>query len=125
MTLERRRYLRVIPDPARPVEVQIMGPGFLEIVNAVNVSVGGIGVYIPHGLDAQYLNKPVEVILTLPRCRPVHLRGVIRHLDGYSDPCHLGVEFARLTEPVQAALERFVAVNQHRPYQAPSGGSGR
>ncbi len=96
-----------------------MGPGFLEIVNALNVSVGGIGVYIPHGLDAEYLNQPVEVILTLPRCRPVHLRGIIRHLDGYSDPCHLGVEFGRLADTVQAVLERFVTVNQHRPYVPP------
>jgi hypothetical protein len=124
MSVDRRRHMRVVPDPARPVEVQIMGPGFLEIVDALNVSVGGIGVFIPHGLDVEYLNKPVEVILTLPRCRPVHLRGIIRHLDGYSDPCHLGVEFARLTEAVQAALERFVAANQHRPYEAPPAGSG-
>lgn len=96
-----------------------MGPGFLEIVDALNVSVAGLGFYLPHGLDAALLDQPVELILTLPRHRPVHLRGVIRHLDEESDPCHLGIELLRLPPAVTAALERYVELHQHRPYLGP------
>jgi hypothetical protein len=105
-----------MPDPDKPVEIQIMGPGFLEVVNAINVSVAGVGFFIPHGLDHEFLNKPVEIILTLPRYRPMHLRGIIRHLDQRRDPCHLGVEFTRVPAAVETVLERFVDTHQHRPY---------
>ena len=72
MTEERRRWLRVAPDPAEPVEVQIMGPGFLEVVNALNVCQEGVGIHLPHGIDPEYVDQQVEIILTLPRCRPAH-----------------------------------------------------
>ncbi len=113
---ERRQAPRVRPDPSQPVEVQIMGPGFLEIVQATDLGVGGVGFYLPHGLDRSLLNSPVELIITLPRSRSVHLRGILCHLDSDSDACRLGVKFTRLPAKVEAALQRYVNAHAHRPF---------
>ena len=116
---ERRQTPRVQPDPHHPVEVQVMGPGFLEIVEATDLGLGGVGFYLPHGVDGSLLNSPVEIVMTLPRARPIHLRGVLCHLDAGSDPCRLGVRFARLPPKAEALIQRYVELNAHRPY-APS-----
>lgn len=120
---DRRREKRVRPYANRPVEVQIMGPGFLEIVQATDISVGGVGVYIPHGIDPSAVGKNVEIILTLPACRPAHIRGNICHSDGVSDLCHIGVEFLRLPANVEKALRRYVDLHEHRPYSPEAVGS--
>lgn len=112
---ERRREARVVPYPSHPVEVQIMGPGFLEIVQATNISVGGVGVYLPHGIDPAAVGAKVEVILTLPSCRPAHLRGMICHqAEASSDLSHIGIEFVRLPPNVEKAISRYVELHLHR-----------
>jgi hypothetical protein len=121
---ERRQSPRVEPDPFHPVEVQIMGSGFLEIVEAADLGVGGVGFYLPHGVDGSLLNTPVEIIITLPRARSIHLRGVLCHLDPNSDPCRLGVRFARLPPNAAALIQRYVDLNAHRPYAPPASSSG-
>ena len=93
-----------------------MGPGFLEIVEATNISVGGVGVFIPHGIDRGSLNVKVEVILTLPAGKPVHLRGSIVHTRDEDDLCHIGVRFLRLPASAEKAIRRFVELHEHRPY---------
>jgi len=120
---DRRREKRVRPYANRPVEVQIMGPGFLEIVQATDISVGGVGVYIPHGIDPSVVGKKVEIILTLPACRPAHLRGSICHSDRDGDLCHVGVQFLRLPGNVEKALRRYVELHDHRPYSPEAVGS--
>ena len=124
MSRDRRRHLRVVPEPGRPIEVQIMGPGYLEIVDATNIAVAGVGVFIPHWVASEYVDTPVEIILTLPRCRPVHLRGIIRHYDDEIDPARLGIEFVRLPPKVRDLLERYVAQNRDRLYSPPGPASG-
>ena len=107
MSSERRHHPRVVPEPARPIEVQIMGPGYLEIVEATNIAVGGVGIFIPHWIASEYVDTRVELILTMPHCRPVHLRGIIRHYDDEIDPARLGIEFLRLPPKVRSLLERL------------------
>ena len=116
--IERRRVERVVPDPRSPIEVQIMGNGFLEVVNAVNISTKGVGIYLRHGLDETLLGSRVEIVLVLPRCRPVFVRGRIRHLDGHDDFRYIGLEFMRLPPRVEKLLTQYVERNRHRPDQA-------
>ncbi len=120
MIMERRKSKRVMPEPHNPVEVQVMGNGFLEGVNAVNISVSGVGIYLQHGLDEVYVGSKVEIILSLPNCRPVFLRGRIRHLKGYDDPRYIGLEFTRLPPNVETLLELYVNKNRHRFVDPPA-----
>jgi c-di-GMP-binding flagellar brake protein YcgR len=94
-----------------------MGPGFLEIVQATDISLGGVGVFIPHGVDPSVVGKKVEIILTLPACRPAHLRGSICHSDRENDLCHIGIQFLRVPGNVEKALRRYVDLHEHRPYE--------
>jgi hypothetical protein len=121
---ERRQTPRVRPDPNHPVEVQVMGPGFLEIVEATDLGLGGVGFYLPHGVDRSLLNSPVEIIITLPRARSIHVRGILCHLDQDSDPCRLGVKFTRLPSKASTTLQQYVDLNSHRPYSPPASSNG-
>lgn len=122
--LERRREVRVVPYDSHPVEVQIMGAGFLEIVKATDISVGGVGVYIPHGIDPGSVNMKVELILTLPSCRPAHMRGIICHrANRYDDLCHIGIKFVRPTSAIEKSIASYVERHLHRadPLKVSSG----
>ncbi|MEN9580295.1 MAG: hypothetical protein RJA70_3304 [Pseudomonadota bacterium] len=117
---ERRKAERVATDPRHPVEVQVMGNGFLEVVNAVNISILGVGIFLNHGLDDTHLGKHVEIVLTLPGCKAMFLRGLVRYLDGYEDKRYLGLEFSRLPPAAEAQLQRYISANRHRSILAPS-----
>src|SRR3954471_21893733 len=44
----RRVHKRVRPRKDAPVEVQIVGDGFIEMVAARDISIGGLGIHVPH-----------------------------------------------------------------------------
>ncbi len=75
----RRTEERVVPCEAEPIEVQIMGNGFLEIVDARDIGPSGIGIYVPHSFRDSDIDTEVDLILTLPRSQSFKARGIIRH----------------------------------------------
>ncbi len=92
------------------VEVQIMGPGFVDVVLARDISLGGVGVWIPHGFRGCDTSAPVELILTLPSRKPLRMRGTIKHRTATSDGAHFfGVEFIDLAVMHQKAIEDYIA----------------
>ena len=62
--LERRQFLRVSPDKEHAVSIDINGEGFIDVLNAEDISLGGISVRVPHGFkhcdlhQAQALDSP-------------------------------------------------------------------
>ena len=42
-------------------------------------SLGGVGVWVPHGFRGCDTSAPVELILTLPSRKPLRMRGTIKH----------------------------------------------
>jgi hypothetical protein len=100
---------RVHPLPDAPVEVQIMLPGSLDIVHARDVSVTGLGVYVPHGFVGCDLESEVELVVTLPGERSFMARGVIRHVTTRDEPArYFGVEFRGLAERNRICLAGYV-----------------
>ena len=96
-----------------------MGDGFLEIVRAVDISPKGVGIFLPHGIPEAVLNTTVELVLTFPAERPVHVFGVVRRRDGQSGDCVVGVEFDEVPTKTEEALRRYLSQRSMRRSLAP------
>jgi c-di-GMP-binding flagellar brake protein YcgR len=101
-----RKHLRVQADPSAPIRVDIMGNGFLDVLNARDISVGGLGIRVPHGFVGCDLHREVDLIVTLGRTRPFKAKATIRH---YNQNEHVfGVEFSALSSQQQGEIETYI-----------------
>jgi CheY-like chemotaxis protein len=80
---------RVAPDPKNPIIIDILGETFLEILKVQNMSITGLAITAPHGLDGNSINKDISIIVSIPKERPFKAKGTIKHVGGDS----FGVEF--------------------------------
>ena len=64
---EKRREIRVNPEPGHPVRIDLMGNGFIEVTTAANVSKEGIGIKVPHGFKGYNLDGLAEILIKLPK----------------------------------------------------------
>jgi hypothetical protein len=76
---DQRKSIRVYPDSKNPVEVQIMGDGFLDIFHARDVSANGIGIEVPYKFEGCDIDKPIDLVITLPPDNCFKARGIIKH----------------------------------------------
>ena len=111
MGIEQRSFVRVRPHPRRPVSIQIMGKDFIDTFQVVDISVGGVGVRVPHRFDGCEINEEVEVVLSLPGGRPMQTRGTIRHVREEPGGSLFGLQFSQLSPVHRGAIESYV---QHR-----------
>lgn len=99
---ERRTSDRI---PIRSlVEVKIPTWQAFRSVHAVNVSQGGMRISLgPHGR----VGIPIDIILTLPNGKRVHLPGEVAHLggDGSGD---IGVRFRDLPPKILEELDGYI-----------------
>jgi hypothetical protein len=100
--------VRVRPNPDQPVEVQVMGPAFLEVLHVRDVSEVGLGVFAPRGFDGCELRGAIELIVTLPGAPSFHAAGVMRHVTLDGPLPFFGVELTRVSDPARAALRAYV-----------------
>jgi hypothetical protein len=99
---------RVRPDPDRPVEVQVMGPGDVDVLYARDLSEGGIGVFLPHGFDASQLRAEIQLIVRLPDVPPFQANGQLRHRTVNGPLAFFGVEFMGLPESARRNLRAYI-----------------
>ena len=85
-----------------------MGRGFLDVLSARDISVGGLGISVPHGFAGCDLYSEVELIVTLGRSRPFKARGSIRHHGKAGSEDVFGVEFSALSAEQQEAIELYI-----------------
>lgn len=111
---DQRQHPRVRPLPSRPVEVQIMGSTFLEVLTVEDISVGGVGVRVPHGFRLGDFDQTVQLIVALPGHRPFKAAAVIRHQRGAQDSSKFGVEFVSVGDPqaVAAYVDHMLALGR-------------
>jgi hypothetical protein len=64
---EKRRYVRVKPKPEEPVEVQLMGSNFIDVLYAKDISEGGIGIIVEHDFKDYDIGGLIDIIITLPK----------------------------------------------------------
>jgi c-di-GMP-binding flagellar brake protein YcgR len=106
--IENRVFPRVAPDPGHPIEVQIMGDGFLEVVRARDISVGGISVVVPHQFAGCDLDTQVEVVVKLRGGKAFSVSGKIRHARDNI----FGIMFVKLAERDREKIMAYVAARQ-------------
>ena len=85
-----------------------MGQGFLDVLNACDISAGGLGVRVAHGFVGCNIDSEVELIVTLGRSRPFKTTGAIRHHGKGDRPQVFGVEFTSLSSEQRAAVEAYI-----------------
>lgn len=86
------------------VEVKIPTWQAFRSVHAVNVSQGGMRISLgPHAR----IGLPIDIILTLPNGKRLHLPGKVAHLGG-DDSGDIGVRFQDLPPKVQAEVDGYI-----------------
>lgn len=113
---EKRRHVRVNLKKNDPVEIQIMGDMFLEVLFAENISISGVGIEVPHGFKECEMNSVVDLILTLPREQPFKAKGTIRHkknVAGNFHKGHFGVEFTVISPEGKEKIQQLIQKRLH------------
>jgi hypothetical protein len=86
------------------VEVKIPTWQAFRSVHAVNVSQGGMRISLgPHAR----IGLPIDIILTLPNGKRLHLPGQVAHLGG-DDSGDIGVRFQELPHKVQVEVDGYI-----------------
>jgi hypothetical protein len=111
---ERRLHERVEPGPGEAIDVQIMGADFLERMHAMDISVGGLAIRVPHGFAGYDVKDRVQLVVKLPGEKSFLAEGFIRHLSGSKSPV-FGVEFTALSAPARATIEAYIARRRRPP----------
>lgn len=90
----RRTNTRLRPEQGHPIRIDINGENFLDVVYALDISVAGARIAVPHRFEGCRLDKMVNLVINLPD--PVNSSfvtlGSIRHLSGRA----FGVKFVGL-----------------------------
>lgn len=104
----KRRFQRVIPLASHPVEIQIMGTSFLEVLTAEDICVGGVAVRVPHGFSPEELRETVKLVVAIPGAKCFMATGTLRHISGEPHSGKFGIEFVKLEDAHRSLIERYV-----------------
>lgn len=104
--LYKRQVERVKPLDGEPVEVQIMGGGSIDILNAFDISINGIGVKLPAYFSVGDVRREVSLIISLPHSKPFAAKGILRHVT--EGDC-FGVEFTSITKPALGKIQHYIS----------------
>ena len=105
MSVERRQYVRAVPDPGAPVTIHITGPNFLEAFEARDISIGGIGIYVPDAFEGKDIASTVQLVIMLPDTRPFLAKAEVRHRE---ENHWFGVEFTEIAEDFRDLIRDYV-----------------
>ena len=107
-TQNRRKFVRVTPEPDAPVRVDISGADFIETIKAVDISENGVGIIVQHGFHGCHVDQPATFIIHLPQ--PINkffrVEGMIRHVRNHS----FGVRFTNLSDKSRALVRQYIAL---------------
>lgn len=86
-----------------------MGDGFLEVVRARDISVGGLAICVPNEFRGCNIDEPVHLVVKLGAEKAFTARGVIRHLSKEAGAHFFGVQFTTIGPDVVERIGRYVA----------------
>lgn len=106
---ERRQYWRIVPNHEQPVRVDINGANFIDILHAIDISEGGLGVRVGHGFNGCDLDDRVSFVIEIPAPKHalLHCSGRIKHISGN----HFGVVFDPLPMRASSCIREYIALN--------------
>lgn len=103
---EKRRYIRVKPKPEEPIEVQLIGRNFIDVLYAKDISEGGIGIIVEHDFKGYDIGGLIDIIITLPKKKPFKIKGRIIHKN--IDNHFFGVEFIDISDTNREMIREYV-----------------
>jgi c-di-GMP-binding flagellar brake protein YcgR len=104
----RRKHPRVRPLVRKPVEIQLMGSDFLEVLSARDISLGGVGIRVDHAFSGYDLASEIQLLIKLPGKRSFIANGRVRHKATREGWEIYGVEFTRLPAEGEVDLAAYV-----------------
>ncbi len=103
----KERAMRVRPASRYPVEVHIMGDKFLDIFHARDISVTGIGIYVPYRFHGCNIHDGIDLCITLPHERPFMAKGRVIHRSQDDRPFY-GICFTMLLENHRQRIQSYI-----------------
>ena len=107
MNKEARCAARVRACENEPIEIQLMSDQFLDIFDARDISISGVGIYVPYRFEDCNLKSLVSLVITLPERRPFIAKGRIVHRSK-TEREFFGIEFVDLSEVQSQEIARYV-----------------
>lgn len=103
----KRKHLRVRPATHSPIRVDINGENFLDVLHAKDISETGIGIRVPHFFSGCSIDKPVQLIISLPAPfkAMIKARGQVKH----SNSDQFGVRFTQIEKSAEVLLRKYIA----------------
>jgi len=101
-----RRCSRVVPSAEQPIRVDINGDGFIDVLEATDISPGGLGVMVPHGFKGCNLNSLVSLIIQLPFPVNKHIKaiGKVIHLNEKN----FGISFVNMSRGEEDRIQAYI-----------------
>ncbi len=103
----KRDKVRVIPDPQRPVIIDLVGENFIDVLRAKDIGEGGLSVYVPYQFNGCTIDREIEIIITLPQARSFKAVGMIRH-KGQKQDLYFGISFTRVEKKDLEKLKEYI-----------------
>lgn len=85
-----------------------MGDGFLEALRARDISVSGLGVFVPHDFDGYRIDGPIDLVIKIGHGRSFTAQGVIRHRSAVANDHFFGVQFTRVSDENVRRIRQYV-----------------
>jgi len=103
---ERRSAVRIQPRKNDPIRIDLNGENFLDIVYAVDISTGGLGLWVPHHFEGCKIDSLVDCLVRLPYpiSSSFHAQGSIRHIRGNC----FGLKFHNLHENAKNLIKKYI-----------------
>jgi len=104
---ERRKHIRVLPEHNYPISVDINGENFIEVLKAIDISEGGVGISVPSELKGCYTDMPVTLVISLPQPEEYlfSVLGKIKHVANKK----FGVIFLNLDKTSLMKIRQYIA----------------
>lgn len=104
---ERRKHIRVLPERNHPISVDINGENFIEVLKAIDISEGGVGISVPSELKGCYTDMPVTLVISLPQPEEYlfSVLGKIKHVANKK----FGVIFLNLDKTSLMKIRQYIA----------------
>lgn len=99
---------RFRPRSSHPVEIHILGRGSIDVLKARDVSLGGIGVHVPHRFEGTTIDDLVELIVALPGQRSFKTMGRIRHETSRGSSAFFGLQMQGLSEKQRGFIQAYL-----------------
>lgn len=102
-----RRDIRVLPENASPIRIDLMGRDFIEVTHATDISLAGVGIHVLHGFKGYDLHDKVELLILLPIPVSHSIRTAARvvHLQGD----FFGIEYDNIQRADYKKLHQYIA----------------